>query len=173
MNKEGLRVGAERLSAESLRGASALFDGVRWAAAMGTLSKDVAEDYGIDPEEANRYVRLDTVKNNYGPPWDGLWLKRGPGGVLVPTTLVSNRKRRDEQKAEDRYRAVLPKLKGLVRQCEDKGESLTKRRLRDFAGKAGLFGVGDQTLRAIVERAIAEGELKTKPNGRSVELRTW
>ena len=54
MNKEGLRVGAERLSVESLRGASALFDGVRWAAAMGTLSKDVAEDYGIDPEKVLR-----------------------------------------------------------------------------------------------------------------------
>lgn len=158
VSKDGLRAEAEALSAESLRGASALVDGVRWAAAMATLRKDAAKDYGIDREDAGRYVRLDVVKNNYAAPWQGMWLERSCGGVLVPTEL-SQRKARDERKAEDRYGEVLPKLQGLIRQRQEKGTPLTKRKLRDYAGKSGMFGVSDQTLRGILERAIEEGHI--------------
>jgi RecA-family ATPase len=176
VSKDGLRAGAERLSIENLRGASALADAVRWAAAMATLRKDAAEDYGVDPEDSARYVRLDVVKNNYGAPWPGMWLKREFGGVLVPTTLELKRRTRDEHKAQDRYLEVLPKLQGLIRQNQEKGEPLTRNRLRDFSGKAGLFGVGDQTLRGIVERALAEGHISEHDTGdrrRGKELRTW
>lgn len=172
VSKDGLRAGAEALSVEMLRGASALVDGVRWAAAMATLRKDAAKDYSIDPDDAGRYVRLDAVKNNYAAPWRGMWLERSRGGVLKPTEL-SQRKARDERKAEDRYSDILPRLQGLIRQHQEKGDPLTRRRLRDFAGKSGMFGVGDQTLRGIVERALAEGQIAEQGEGRIKELRTW
>src|SRR5690606_27337581 len=87
MNKDGLRAGTERLNPESLRGASALLDAVRWAGGMATLRKDAAAEYGIEPEEAGRYVRLDVVKNNYAAPWEGLWLRRERGGILCPVSM--------------------------------------------------------------------------------------
>jgi phage/plasmid primase-like uncharacterized protein len=83
VSKQGLLAGADALSTVGQRGASALVDGVRWAAAMATLNKDEAKKFGMDAEDAGRYVRLDTVKNNYAAPWDGIWLERQEGGVLV------------------------------------------------------------------------------------------
>lgn len=177
MSKEGLRAGADRLTPEALRGASALLDAVRWAAAMGTLRKDAAEDYDVAPEDAAKFVRLDVVKSSYAAPWEGLWLERLPGGVLVPTDLeYAPRKRRKEEQDEDRYHEILPKLQGLIRQYQEKGEPLTRTRLRDFAGKSGLFGIGDHALRSIVERALAEGQISEHDSGdkrRGKELRTW
>ncbi len=168
--------GAERLSQDAIRGASALVDGVRWAAAMATLRRDEAEDYGVAPEDAGRFVRFDVVKNNYCAPWPGMWLERTDGGVLVPTTLERRRSERQQERAEDRYREVLPRLVQLVRNEQESGHPMTRRRLRDYAGKAGLFGVGDQTLRGILERAIGEGHISATESGdsrRGMELRTW
>ena len=170
MSKDGLRAGVDRIVPENLRGASALLDAVRWAAAMATLRKDAAHEYGIDPEEASRYVRFDIVKNNYAPPWDGLWLERQRGGVLVPTDMPTTRQRNQEQRSGNRYRDTLPRLKGLIRQRREQGKITTRRRLRDYAGKDGIFGIGDHALRAIIERAIAEGDVYEKSVGKVTEL---
>ncbi len=172
MSKVGLREGSERLVAESLRGASALLDGVRWAAAMATLRKDNAKDYCVDRDDAQNYVRLDVVKNNYGPPWDGLWLRRENGGVLVPVSMTNRRHHKQQEKGEKRYRETLPKLLSFIGQEEAKGKPLSNRRLRDFAGTSGIFGIGDHALRSIVQRAVAEGVIREYQNGKAVELRT-
>lgn len=176
VSKDGIRAGAERLAVESLRGASALIDGVRWAAAMATLRRDAAEEYGLDPDDAGRFVRLDIVKSNYAAPWAGMWLERANGGVLVPCELRRTRREKDAARAEDRYRETLPKLVALVRKEQEAGQPLTRNRIRSFAGKSGYFGVSDTTLRSIVERAIQEGQIREhetteKHHGR--ELRTW
>lgn len=176
MSKDGLRAGAERLSAENLRGASALLDGARWAMAMATLPRDLAEKYGVNSDDASRYVRLDAVKNNYAPPWDGLWLYRRDGGVLVPVTLQRNQSKRGQQNGDERYQSILPQLKKLIRQHEEQGDPLTRNKLRDYAGKSGRFGVGDKTLRDILNRAIAEGHIGEDDTGskrRGKLLRTW
>jgi RecA-family ATPase len=170
VSKDGLKAGADALSMDALRGASALVDGVRWAAAMATLGKDAAKEYGVDPEDAGHYVRLDAVKNNYAAPWEGLWLARGPGGVLAPTALEKPAKERQERKAESRYQEILPKLQGLIRQHQEQGEPLTPNRLRDYAGKEGMFGVGDQSLRGIVSRAISEGHIQEKQAGQNKKV---
>lgn len=176
LSKDGLRAGADRLSPENLRGASALLDAVRWGAAMATLRKEAAKGYGIDPDDAGQYVRLDMVKNNYGPPWKGLWLKREPGGVLVPFEMPP-RHRKKRPQGEDRYRGVLPKLKAFIEQEREQGRLVTPNRLRGLAGKSGRFGCSDKTLRAILARAIAEGGIKVHPmvKGKKEinELRTW
>lgn len=170
MSKDGLRAGADRIGPENLRGASALLDAVRWAGAMATLRKDAAHQYGIDPDEASRYVRFDVVKNNYAPPWDGLWLERRRGGVLAPADMPTVRGRNQEQRSDDRYRDTLPRLKGLMRQQQERGKVVTRRSLRNYAGKDGIFGIGDHALRAIIERAIAEGEIQEKQAGKVMEL---
>ena len=172
MSKVGLREGSERLVAENLRGASALLDGVRWAAAMATLRREDAKNYGIDPDDANRYVRLDTVKNNYGPPWDGRWLRRENGGLLVPVKMSNRREQKLQEMGEKRYRETLPKLTGFIEQEQEKGKPLTHRRLRRYSGTTGIFGIGDHALRLIVQRAIVEGAIHEYHNGKVVELKT-
>lgn len=170
MSKGGLRADADRVGPEDLRGASALLDAVRWAGAMATLRKDAAVNFGIDPDEASRYVRFDIVKNNYAPPWEGMWLERQRGGVLAPAELQSVRRRNLHKRGEDRYRETLPKLKGLIRQNSEKGRKSTRRNLRDYAGTDGIFGIGDKSLRAIIERAIAEGEIYERSGAKGMEL---
>lgn len=175
VSKAGLGADAERLSVEAVRGATALVDGFRWTAAMAKLRKDAASDYGIEPENAGSYVRVDLVKGNYGPPWSGMWLERLDGGVLVPVELERQKGGKKRQQDQDRYKEVLGKLQGFIRQRQEQGKPLTRYKLRTFAGRDGIFGVGDQTLRAILERAIAESHIgeREKPDGTGKELHTW
>lgn len=160
VTKDGMRAGAERLSADGLRGASALLDGVRWAAAMGTMSKDAAPDYGIDPAEAGNYVRLDAVKNNYAAPWPGMWLQRTSGGVLIPAQIARSTEARAERRGEERYQAALPKLVDLVRL-----KPMTQRQILAYAGVEGVFGLGINALRSVVHRALEEGHIRERDKG--------
>ena len=179
VNKGALTAGSEAISIEGLRGASALLDGVRWAMGMATLRKDHAGLYGIDPEDSGNYVRIDAVKNNYAPPWQGQWLERLSGGVLSPVEMLKrNTSAKDEhkaQQAEDRFHDVVEKVQSKVREAQEKGKPLTRRQLSEYAGASGVFGVGDQTLRGIVSRAIDESYIAAhKPDGERYEvLKTW
>lgn len=157
--------GAEgELTPAMLRGASALVDGFRWAGAMATLRKEQARKrYGIDPAQAHKYVRLDVVKNNYAPPWSGTWLYRLPSGALAPVRVEQQREKSKAEHNEQCYRDVLSALKELLSERRCEGRPLTRRKLRDYAGVAGVLGVGDKKLRAIVERALAEGEIRAVP----------
>jgi len=159
---------------EAVRGASALVDGARLVWLMQPLRSDQANTYGVHPEHASFYVKFSQVKANACPPWEGVWLKRQPGGVLEPTTLKP-RKDEAEQRGEDRYNSVLPRMKEVVRDHQHRGTPITRRGLREYAGTAGKFGVGDQSLRAIIQRALEEGELteQTSEDGRRTEIRTW
>jgi len=173
VSKGGITAGAERIDQSAVRGASALVDGARWVMAMAGLRRDVAQDFGISPEEAGMYARLELVKANPVPPWPGLWVRRGVGGVLQPTTLERCTEGTRAARADHRYTEVAEKLVALVKRHQDCGTPLTRNRLRDFAGRSGPLGVGDQTLRGIVERAIQDGRIREHQGDRSKELRTW
>lgn len=71
--------------AQALRGASAIVDNARWVARIRTMSKKEGEEFGLDTEvEEHRFwLRMGLEKTNYGPPEEGAWLRRGPGGVLM------------------------------------------------------------------------------------------
>lgn len=175
VSKDGLRAGADALSVEGLRGASALVDGVRWAAAMATMRKDAAKEYGIDPEDAGRYVRFDAVKNNYASPWPGMWLERSRGGVLIPTNLERCREARTKERHEERYQMVLPKVVDLVRQGQELGDLLSPNKVLQRAGVDGPLGVGESAVRVVLDRAIREGRISQKraEKGRGHVLRTY
>jgi len=66
---------------------------------------------------------------------------------------------RQEQRAADRYAAFLVKAKEMIGKAVQKSEPLTARKLRGYAGTAGVFGMGDQMLRGCINRAIEGGQL--------------
>lgn len=172
VNKNSMANATENLTIDGLRGASALVDGVRWAAAMAPMRKDVAEEYGVDPERAGYFVRCDTVKTSYSQPWPGMWLERVRGGVLVPAH-IERAASSQAKRGDSRYRELLPRLTGLVEQMQEQGKPLSPSKLRKYSGREGHFGVGDQTLRSVLERAVAEGHVKEHESGNGVVLRTW
>lgn len=173
MNKAGLRGDADTLSMEDMRGASALADGVRWVAMLATMRKDAAAKYNLKPEDASHYVRLDTVKNSYAAPWPGLWLERIQGGVLVPTSINLKRESKQKQKDDDQYQTVIGKVLDKVRKAQTDGQPLTRRKLREYAGRAGVFGVGDHTLRGIISRALDQSQLREVEQDGQKVLQTW
>lgn len=168
------RKGASGLQ-DDIRGSSALVDGLRWAATLHRLNADDAKEFGMDKDEAAKLMRFQLVKANYVEPQEPVYLERGEGGKLIQTEAPAPaRDSKHQAKADERYREVLEKLKGLIRQMSSSGEHLTKRGLRDYAGAEGMFGVGDQVLRGIVNRAISEGEIKVKQSGpRTHILMLW
>lgn len=143
---------------EAIRGGSGLVDGARWVGMLATLRRDAAKDYGVVPDEAGRFVRFTTPKANYSAPWGGMWLERLPGGVLVPTELQAKQTDR-RGKGEERYGETLPVLLDLIRRKGIDGTPLTARAVRKYAGSEGIFRMGEQSLRAMLARAIEEGQI--------------
>lgn len=160
---------------EALRGASGLVDGARWVGLLRGMSDDQAKHYGVDEEDVIRFVRFAVPMANYGPNQGGTWMERWAGGVLVPADLKRQPDAKTAQRGEDAYAEILPKIVEKVRGAQEKGEPLTRRRLRDYAGASGIFGVGDQRLRGMVERAIDEGSIveHDAPSGHGTVLKTW
>lgn len=159
VSQSGIKEGGGQ---EIVRGSTALVDGVRWVATMQRLRRDQAADYAVPEDEAGRYIRLELPKSNYTAPWPGLWLRRDAGGVLVPCELHDHRESRQRQRAEARYLEVLGRLQRLVRHAD---KPMTRRGVREFCGVSGVLGAGDQTVRAVIERAIQEGAIEVGPNG--------
>lgn len=150
---------------EAVRGGSGLVDGSRWVGLLSTMRADTAEkEYGIDPEEAAKLVRFTTPKANYSAPWEGVWLRRVAGGALVPT-IVEKAESKTDKKAEERYQAFLVIARDLIKKKQEKGEYLTPRKMRDYAGREGVFGIGEQSLRSCVTRALENGELFQREDG--------
>ncbi|ACL06464.1 RecA-family ATPase-like protein [Desulfatibacillum aliphaticivorans] len=68
------------------RGASAIVDGIRWAASMTSMNNRIAKEYNVD--DPNSYVEFTVTKSNYAPkPNTRLFWKRGHGGVLEYTDI--------------------------------------------------------------------------------------
>lgn len=82
------------------RGASVLTDNARWGASIRRMTPEEAEAFTDRPyerapigeESRGFFVRMDVPKNNYGPPVETHWYRRGRGGVLQPVELQSVKK---------------------------------------------------------------------------------
>lgn len=159
------RKGSDGDSVDDMRGGSAFSDALRFVATLGRPSEDRAKLLGLDWEDAKKMVRYRVVKSNYRTDVDEFWMRSGIGGVLKPVDTPAAAPSRAEAKGEERYAATLPKLRELVREKDAESTPLTRNALRQYAGQAGMFGVGDQSLRGIVERAISEGQLYAHDDG--------
>lgn len=159
------RKGSSGDSVDDMRGGSALSDALRFVATLATPNDERAKLLGIAPEDARNMVRYRVVKSNYRIDMHEQWMRRGIGGVLKPTEAPEAAPSKAEAKGEERYIATLPKLRSLIREKDEAGEPLTRRALRNYAGQAGMFGVGETSLRGITERAIEEGEIFLRDDG--------
>lgn len=165
-NKQGLK--DQHLASTALRGGSGLNDGIRFALAMATMTKDRSEAYGIHPDEARMYVRMDSVKGNYGEPWEGMWLRRAEGGVLVKADIQevdATEWRQDrKEKAQD---IAIGKVVTAITEAHARGYPHTQRTLCAMAGIDGPFNVSDKGLRALIKKAVSDGLVVEAPNQRS------
>jgi putative DNA primase/helicase len=167
VNKASLRDTAEA-DQSAVRGSSALVDGARWVGTLQALRRDAAEDYGVDPDDARRFLRFEVPKNNYAAPFAGSWLYRDAGGILVPTTLQQQppqqRRTRRNAQIQQQHDDVVNRLVALL---QEKGPLTRNQIERRFAGVHGVLGIGSHALRGIIDTAIAVGDLLLEePAGR-------
>lgn len=96
------------------RGASALTDNARYAAALAKMGPGMAEQL-VDRDVATavigeagrgRYVQLTIPKNNYSAPISDRWYRRVADGVLEPVDLVDMEKIGEIQTKAARYAEV-------------------------------------------------------------------
>ncbi|ROO25517.1 AAA family ATPase [Salinisphaera orenii] len=156
---------SDGLNQDAMRGASALADAGRWAAGMATLRADEAGKFNVEPEEAHKFVWMESLKHSYGERWPGQWLKRSHGGVLAPTDLERKRDSDKRQKAESDYREIVARVCGLIR---EEGPLSLHSLENDYSGTSGLLGAGHKKVRGVIHRAVKDGDLRTqpKPKGR-------
>jgi hypothetical protein len=81
---------AEELTSHQSRGGGGITDAVRGEFVMRTMTQKEANGFGIDDAaERKAHVQLVCTKGNKLSPdaFTPLWLRRGPGGVLLPANL--------------------------------------------------------------------------------------
>ncbi len=153
------RKGSTGDSADDIRGASAFVDALRFAATLSVPNPEQAKQMGLDDEERRKLVRFNVVKSNYRTDTDTFWMRRGAGGALewadAPAVLKSA-----DQRSEQRYEEALPLIIEKV-----KAGACRESHFRRYAGKEGIFRMGDQSLRACVTRAIEEGSITQDSDG--------
>lgn len=151
---------------EIVRGSTALVDGVRWVGTLQRLPRNKAPEYGVQESDVERYIRFEIPKSNYTRPFPGLWLRREFGGVLVPVDLdrtTTGRRSKAQQEATEDYLDILARLQHCLK---ERGPMTTNRIESDLSGRLGPLGVGQKTIRAIVQRALQSGDLvDAGPNG--------
>lgn len=156
------RKGSTGEDVDDIRGASAFVDALRFAA---TLARP-KPGKGLCENDAKSMVRFSVVKSNYRTDVDEQWMRRGVGGVLKPIEAPKPQTQRTQQRSEDRYQEVLPRLKELIGNKAKDGEPLTRSKLRRlYGGKENDFGVGKDMLEKMANQAIEEGFFKLHDNG--------
>ncbi len=68
---------------EAARGASAIVNEARWQASLRGISAKTADKWGLDEDQARRYLWLTLPKRNNVGHLDDILLERGFGGVLM------------------------------------------------------------------------------------------
>ena len=145
---------------EAVRGGSGLVDGARWVGLLRNMGEQEAGLYGLKWKEgeARALVSFTTPKANYSAPWDGLWLRRIAGGVLVPTELKESKTEEKERKADQEHRDIVRRVIELI---ENKGP-MARRRIEDnYGGTTGVLKASQRKVRGSIIRAIEEGHLIT------------
>jgi len=164
------RKGANGDTADSIRGASAFVDALRFAATLASPDPESAKKLGLDDDERRRLVRFNVVKANCRTDMDTFWMQRGAGGVLEWVEAPQPVSGSAAQRGDERYRETLPKLTALIGERATSGTPLTARRLREYAGTSGIFGMGRDNLLAVLNRAVEEREIRRHEDG---SLHLW
>lgn len=163
------------VKATDVAGGARLVDAARWMAGLDRYMLTP----GTDPsDEKMRHVRLTVGKSNYGCVGATYWLEYQNGALVQHAERVKppqkeEAKQEKEKSADARYRDVLGKLRSFLMTKSAEGEYFTERALRPYAGKEGIFGVGETTLRTIIARAKEEGELFIHKVGNENRLAIW
>ncbi|WP_075882052.1 AAA family ATPase [Vreelandella massiliensis] len=156
------RKGSTGEDVNDIRGASAFVDALRFAA---TLAKP-QPGKGINEDDLKNLVRFSVVKSNYRTDVDEQWMRRSVGGVLKPIETPKRESVAVQQRSEDRYQEVLPRLKELIGRKAESGDPLTRSKLRRlYGGKENDFGVGKDLLEKMANQALEERALKLHEDG--------
>ena len=149
INQVGVKDGGGQ---EIIRGSTALVDGVRWVGTLQRMRRDRAKDFGVEKDDAGRYLQFDVPKSNYAPPFTPIWLRREDGGVLVPVELEEVTVTRQN----DKYMAVLGGLQELL----DREGPMTENHIATtYAGVLGPLGVGEKAVRDVCKSAVLRKDL--------------
>lgn len=146
------------LSQDSIRGSSALVDGVRWGAVMRRMQQTEADKLGLTAQDRRGKIQIAIPKANNSTGHKNAWLEQMSNGVLRLLDLKAEKGARSP--AEIEYDRVVGAVCDFL--ISHPGEKWTVGGLeKQHAGAAGVFGVGQKTLRAILGRAVEEGRIKT------------
>jgi len=154
---------SDEIGSHTSRGSGAITDAVRGEFVLRGMTAQEGRQFGIvDIAERRAYVQLAATKGNELPPaaFAPLWLRRGPGGVLLPAELEpqqTNAVGRRELSALDILRdlatTAAPSLKtwrdacgaaGLISGTTEQAKEKAMQRIKDTLAEARLIERGIQ-----------------------------
>lgn len=159
------------VKATDVAGGARLVDSARW---MAGLDRYMTNDKGECSPENARHIRLTVGKSNYGQTGAQFYLEFRDGVLTHRSEAAKPAKPESKDDQSDaRYRDVLARACSLIQRKNAEGTPLTRRKLRDFAGREGSLGVGQTVLDQVICRALEEGDLFLQTVGRDQHLALW
>ena len=121
---------------------------------MSVMSIKEAKGFNVTEDRRRYYVKSNVVKNNYAPPQEAdVWLEmQGENGVLGKAKLYAVS---DNEKEETIHAIVQKVISDAANGKEHSKTAFSK----EYAGKDGLFKIGDQGLRGLIEVALEKSLL--------------
>jgi len=159
-NKASMREGGADMQFAA-RGHSALTDSVRFQLNMASMHPDDAKNHGLKPSEAPMYVKLAVSKTNYSARSDGLWLRRGAGGVMALVDIDQRVQDVDEKERE----ALDDRLLSAIARYARAGGPATKRAIKEMAGENGPLRASRGAVMMSMERLIEAEKVILAPKG--------
>ena len=142
-------------SSDDIAGSTAWVDNARAAFILKTMTADEAKKYAVSEDSRKDYVSLSSVKGNYIPPDQKIWLLRKPMEqyetiVLDPVNL---------QIPVKAPMGANRKLRSKILELVSGWPCLTRNKLEMHAGKDGTLGVSKDKVRIELDSMLNEGLL--------------
>lgn len=142
-------------SSEDVAGSTAWVDNSRAAFILKTMSPEEAKRYAVLEESRKDYVSLSSVKGNYIPSDQKIWLMR-KAMDLYETIVLDPVNLQIPVKAP---MGVSRKLRSRIQELVLEKPFLTRNKLEMYAGKDGILGVSKDKVRIELDSMLTEGIL--------------
>lgn len=146
-------------SATDVAGSASWVDNTRASFILKTMTDDEAKKYAIPIEARKQYISLSSVKGNYIPPDQKLWMIKTVLNLYETTVLDPI----DLQIPAKERAGTNYKLRQKILNLVAEKTYLTRNKLESYAGRGSMLGESKDKVRAELDSMLADGLLTTRP----------
>lgn len=146
---------SEEPSSGDVAGSASWVDNTRASFILKTMSEEEAKRFAIPQDARKQYVSLSSVKGNYIPADQKMWLLK-VSMESYETTVLDHLELQVPARA---YPGANLKLRSKIKALVSERTFLTRNGLERYSGKDGVLGVSKDKLRIEIDSMLSDGML--------------